>query len=209
VPELPEDNLPPDERIIPSFANVVPLIALQERARASTSAPLSVYRYIIFEPGEYRRGVIVAIPVRTSIGIVLHKGILGDLLGEDRFPSVIHSAKVYGNRVVETTMTDFARYGLGTITSEGYPGSLTPDEVLRRARSKMNVPWRVMQNCEHFVGWAHDVPAGSPQLRATVTKAVVIGAAGAGLFTAAVIALGKRRSSMLGAEAALSPRGRR
>lgn len=150
----------------------------------------------LFLPGDYRRGVVIAVPVRTSVGVVSHKGILADLLGDDHLPSVIHSAKAYGEQVIETSMTAYADGALGPITCEGYPGALPPELVLARARARIGQPWRLRENCEHFVGWAHDVEPASPQLRSGLLKAGVVGAASAGLFAAAVIVLGKRRSTM-------------
>ena len=147
---------------------------------------------VIFLPGDYRRGVIVSIPVTTRVGVVAHKGILADCLGPDKFPTVIHNAKAYGDQVVETTMTDYCRFGLGPVRSEGYPGQLPPEAVLERARSALARPWKLTHNCEHFVGWAHDVPATSPQLRQRLTKAALASAAGAGLFAAGVVVFRRR-----------------
>jgi hypothetical protein len=148
----------------------------------------------LFLPGDYRRAVVIAVPVRTRVGVVSHKGILGDLLGPDRLPTVIHSSKTAGDRVVETSMTEYATGGLAPVTYDGYPGLLPPDEVLARARSALGQAWKLTRNCEHFVGWAHDVPVKSPQLRTGLLKAGVVGAAGAGLFAAAVVAF-RRRSA--------------
>jgi hypothetical protein len=150
---------------------------------------------VVFSPGDYRRGCVVAIPVKTRAGIVSHKGILGDVRGADGFPTVIHNAKAFGSKVVETTMTDFASHGLGPITCEGFPGEgkLSPDEVLARARAMIGAPWRFRHNCEHFVGAVHgDEDPASPQFQAKMKNAagtVVLGGA-----VAAVTYLGFRRA---------------
>jgi len=142
-------------------------------------------RPTLFAPGEYRQGCILAVLVNTPAGIVSHKGIMGDRLGPDGFPTVIHSSKQF-KRVVEEAMIDFARKGLSLVCSDGFPGRLPPELVLERARSQIGVPWRVKYNCEHFSRWAHGLPVQSPQLQSRVTKATV----GAGLVAAA-FAVGK------------------
>lgn len=156
------------------------------------AAPGHVEGSIVFLPGNYRRGCVIEIPVHTRAGTVSHKGILGDVRGPDGFPSVIHNAKVFGNQVVETSMTSFALHGLGPISCEGYPGKLSPDEVLARARTMIGAPWKFRHNCEHFVGAVHGEEPTSPQLQTKVKNAA--GAAVLGGSIIAVTLLGIRRA---------------
>lgn len=132
-------------------------------------------------PGDYRVGCILSVPVKTNVGVVHHKGIMGDRADEHGLPSVLHNAKLFGY-IVETTMSDYLLMAVGPISSEGYPSSLSPAEVLARARSQIHQPWRLWHNCEHFVSWAHGLPPKSPQLRSAAKKATVTGGAIVGLF---------------------------
>jgi hypothetical protein len=132
--------------------------------------PMSLLR---FAPGHYAPGAILAVPEMTdSIGVVVHKGIQSDRAGWDGFPTVLHSSKLY-RRALETTMTEFASRATGPVRSEGYPGRLPAWRVLQNARSKVGVPWRLEQNCEHFATWAHGLVPNSPQLQAGVGKVAV------------------------------------
>jgi len=121
-------------------------------------------------PGDYRIGCILAVPVQTNVGVVSHKGILGDQLGPDDLPTVIHNVKLFG-QIIETSMSDYLLMAVGPISSEGYPGMLPPEKVLERARSQIEKPWRPWSNCEHFVSWSHDIPVSSPQLRSAAKSA--------------------------------------
>jgi hypothetical protein len=121
-------------------------------------------RPIQYVPGDYRPGCVISVPVVTEVGEISHKGILSDKRGVDGLPMVIHNAKLAGH-VVEDTMTFFYTKAIGPIRSEGYPSALMPHVVLARARTQIGKPWRVWDNCEHFAGWAHDLPKKSPELR--------------------------------------------
>jgi hypothetical protein len=132
--------------------------------------PASRYGRAVLVPGYFIAGCVLSVPVRTKVGIIDHKGLLGDRRGPDGLPTVIHSAKFFDERVVETSMNDYALMSVGPISSEGFPGGLAPGEVLSRARSQIEKPWRLWDNCEHFIAWAHGVPEKSPQLRAAVKK---------------------------------------
>lgn len=112
---------------------------------------------------------------------------MSDRMGPDGYPTVVHAAKIFGKRVVETTMEDFALMRVGPIDTEGYPGLLSPQEVVTRARSQIETPWRLWKNCEHFVAWCHGLPETSPQLRTKLKRAagttgVIIGALLIGRF---------------------------
>jgi hypothetical protein len=119
---------------------------------------------MIFEPGVYHPGCIVAMPTRTEVGVVSHKGILSDRTGEDALPMVIHNARLAGE-IVESTMTFFLLRACGFVSSEGYPSEKTPKVVLERARSQIGRPWKVWYNCEHFARWVHELPIESRELR--------------------------------------------
>ena len=132
-------------------------------------------------PGDYKPGYVVAVPVETSVGIVVHKGILSDRIGPDGLPYVIHAAKFFG-AIVEGPMQDFMTMARGPLTSEGFPGKLPPVLVIARARALIGKPWkwRPWDNCEHFVHEAHGLPPKSPQVRRAGKSA--LGAAGVGAF---------------------------
>jgi hypothetical protein len=121
-------------------------------------------RPIQYIPGEYVVGCILSVPVMTEVGEISHKGILSDRTGPDGLPMVIHNAKLAGN-VVEDTMTFFYTKAIGPVRSEGYPSKLAPHVVLARARTQIGKPWRVLDNCEHFAHYAHNLPQKSPELR--------------------------------------------
>lgn len=121
-------------------------------------------RPIHYVPGEYVVGCVLSVPVATEVGEISHKGILSDRKGSDGLPMVIHNAKLAGH-VVEDTMTFFYTKAIGPVSSEGYPSTLAPHVVLARARTRIGKPWRVLDNCEHFAAWAHDLPKKSPELR--------------------------------------------
>jgi hypothetical protein len=140
------------------------------------------FRYI---PGDYRPGVVVGVPVTTEVGTISHKGIMTDKVGPDGCPTVVHSAKLFQRRVVETTMSDFCLKAVGPMQAEGYPGELPPDFVVARARSQIGKPWFPWDNCEHFIAWAHGVKQKSPQLRSGVKR----GVAGASALAALVMAV--------------------
>jgi hypothetical protein len=135
-------------------------------------------------PGLYGPGFVLAVPVMTNVGVVSHKGIMSDLEGPDGCPMAIHASKLYGY-VVESTMTEFVRTAVGPITSEGYPGTLAPLEVIGRARALMGRSWQPWQNCEHLVHWAHGLPKRSPQMRTAGKRAAGLASAAAFVLFAA------------------------
>lgn len=132
-------------------------------------------------PGPYRVGCILSVPVKTSIGTVAHKGILGDKLGPDDLPTVVHNSHLQG-KVIESTMSEYVSMAVGPLSCEGYPSAMKPHEVLERARSQLDKPWRVLSNCEHFVTWCHGMPVHSPQLRTATKRVGAATALVAGLF---------------------------
>jgi hypothetical protein len=124
---------------------------------------------IPYIPGNYAVGGVIAVPVMTEVGVISHKGILSDRIGDDGLPMVIHNAKLF-DAVIEASMTVFCLKAVGPVSSEGYPGELPPLMVLARARSQIESPWRLWNNCEHFVHWAHGQKKKSPQLRKKAGK---------------------------------------
>jgi hypothetical protein len=131
-------------------------------------------------PGDYRVGCILSVPVKTRVGTVHHKGLFADRLGPDDLPTVLHNSHLVG-KVIESTMSDYVALAVGPLSSDGFPSQLAPHAVLERARSQLDQPWRLLNNCEHFVMWCHDMPVCSPQLR-TATRRVGTAAAVAGAF---------------------------
>jgi len=94
-----------------------------------------------------------------------HKGIL---LPDSR---VLHASKRAG-RVVIDTWAEFT--GGRKVYIDGYPGKLTPEEVIARARRFVGQPYRLFgDNCEHLVTQAHGLPKQSPQLRQWAAVAVI------------------------------------
>jgi hypothetical protein len=128
------------------------------------TVPASQRAQIDCVPGPYGPGFVLAVPVRTNVGIVSHKGIMSEREGRDGCPMVIHASKIF-ERVVESTMSDFVLTAVGPVCSEGFPGRLSPMEVVERARALLGRSWQPWQNCEHLVHWAHGMPKRSPQIR--------------------------------------------
>jgi hypothetical protein len=127
-----------------------------------------------FNPGP---GYIVSVPVHTSVGVIEHKAIA---TGEGTF---LHCAKLF-NSVIESPYSEYVLTAVGEPWVEGYPGKLSPAEVIKRARSRMGEPWQVTSNCEHFVYWSHDVDVQSPQVQDKARKGVVVGILALGLLAA-------------------------
>ena len=107
-----------------------------------------------------------------------HRGIVSDRWHMGA-PMVI-SASARAGRVREEPWAVFA--GGRPVWDEGYPSQLPNSEVMRRARSLIGSPYRLLAfNCDHFVAFAHgeDEPQSS-QVGVTLAVAlvaVVIGAA--------------------------------
>ena len=57
----------------------------------------------------------------------------------------------------------------------GYSGTLPPEEVLSRARSKIGTRWNLLWwNCEHFINWSHGLKPRSPQVRSYAAYTIAI-----------------------------------
>lgn len=120
--------------------------------------------------------------VYVRCGLYDHVGIVTDRRGEapPHAPFVISNSKRQGC-VREEPWADFA--GDDSVVQETYPGTLPPDEVVRRARALVGRRYELLRfNCEHFVCEAHGVPAHSPQLAAALAAAAGLAVAVVGLF---------------------------
>jgi len=77
-------------------------------------------------------------------------------------PTVISNTGKYG-KVVEESLEQFKEQG--DLKIEGYWSSLTPQDVLRRAREKLGTRYLLLNwNCEHFVRFIHGLEPESPQV---------------------------------------------
>lgn len=87
-------------------------------------------------------------------------------------PTVISNTGKYG-KVIEESLEQFKEQG--DLKIEGYWGSLTPQNVLRRARENLGTRYLLINwNCEHFVRFAHGLKPESPQV--AFVGVIVIGA---------------------------------
>ena len=159
------------------------------RRQGALASPYTLPEHVPLPPygmlqGYYMAGCVLAVPVKTEVGVVSHKGIMGDRVGKDGLPTVLHNAKFFGC-IVETSMSVYALQSMGAISSDGFPGRLSPAAVLERARSQIEQPWRPWFNCEHFTAWAHDVAVKSPQLRQAAKKGAGAVGAAIGMLTIA------------------------
>ncbi len=111
-------------------------------------------------------GTVVAV----SVGPVDHVGILTDRQ-IDGLPTVISNSLRAAGVAEESLLT----FGSGKqVRVIGFPGNLSPREVLQRARSRIGKPWSLLKwNCEHFVHWAHGLKPTSPQLAVAVALALL------------------------------------
>jgi hypothetical protein len=99
--------------------------------------------------------------IRADHGFYSHVALLSDeeLFGERK---VVEFSAAAGG-FAELPYSAFANGR--RVTVDGYPGSLPPSEVMRRATLKRAQPYSLLGfNCEHFVRYAHGVLVESPQL---------------------------------------------
>jgi hypothetical protein len=110
--------------------------------------------------------------IRVSHGWYDHVALIGDrfILGERSVLSF--SAQIGG--LIEQPFSVFA---LGRVVKvEGYPGELTSQMVMRRARMKQEQAYSLVSfNCEHFVRHAHGLLVESPQMWQWTLIACVLG----------------------------------
>jgi hypothetical protein len=98
--------------------------------------------------------------VSIDCGLYTHVGILGDRYIDGERTVLAFSAKEGG--FVEQKRSDFAADR--KIAVGGYPGNLSPCEVMDRARLWRGLPYSLFdRNCEHFVCHAHGLIPKSPQ----------------------------------------------
>jgi hypothetical protein len=100
----------------------------------------------------FSAGTVIAV----SAGPITHVGVATD---QD---TVITNSKGHGF-VCEQSIDEFSDGR--PVKMVGYPGSLQPVEVLRRARSLIGTRYNLLNfNCEHFAWWAHGLRPTSPQI---------------------------------------------
>lgn len=100
--------------------------------------------------------------VRANHGFFSHVALLGDgtLCGER---AVVEFSAATGG-FAELPFSEFSKGRL--VTVDGYPGTLSPSEVMQRASLKRGQAYSLFDfNCEHFVRYAHGRLIESPQLR--------------------------------------------
>ena len=115
---------------------------------------------------EFRVGDVISIDVW---GVVQHVGIVSDV-------GTVISNSMRHNGVVEQSFEEFS--GGKAVRYVGYPGALSPQEVVFRARSRLGESWALLGwNCEHFAHWAHGLEPKSPQAVGAITATAL--AAGA------------------------------
>ncbi len=107
----------------------------------------------------------------VRFGPVTHVGLASDRL-HNWEPTVISSSFKRGC-VIEEPLSAFAEGK--KVELVGYPGCLHPHEVLRRARAELGRPWRLFDNCEHFVHRAHGLEPRSPQLATAMLLVLAVG----------------------------------
>ena len=101
-------------------------------------------------------GTVIAV----WVGFIRHVGIVTDRT-YGAHPSVISNSHRAGG-VIEEPLPVFSSGQ--DVDVVGYPGSLPPQQVLQKARSRIGETWDLFWNCEHFVKWAHGLRPRSPQL---------------------------------------------
>lgn len=103
--------------------------------------------------------------VSAGRGLYRHVGLLSEVAyGRQRRVISLNPGPL-GYQLVEEDLSQFARGQ--AVTVEPIWGTLSGEEVLRRARSGLHEPyaWSLF-NCEHFVRFAHALPLESPQVKA-------------------------------------------
>ena len=103
-------------------------------------------------------GTVISVPAYLFLR---HKGIVSDHWHGGKPMVISNSARAGG---VAEEPWDVFTGGLAW-KSEGYPGTLTPFEVLRRARSAFDTKYKLFNwNCENFIAYCHGLPPASPQV---------------------------------------------
>lgn len=109
--------------------------------------------------------------VEIDFGLYKHPGVVTDRIMNSMPMVISNSFRKKG--VFEESWEEFSNGEKVDIS--GYPGHLSPDEVLSRARSRLGTRWNLINwNCEHFVNWSHGLKMRSPQLKTCAFYAVAI-----------------------------------
>ena len=107
-------------------------------------------------------GSVVSAPLFV---LFRHRGIVSDRWCQGKPIVISNSARAGG--VTEESWAIFS--GGQTVTPEGYPSTLLPYEVLRRARSCVGRAYNpLVWNCDHLTRYAHGLEPQSPQVAATL-----------------------------------------
>lgn len=121
---------------------------------------------------EIEMNLIPGTIVQIDFGFYQHPGIVSDRTMNSMPMVISNSFRKRG--VFEEPWEDFTNGK--EVEIKGYPGNLSPHEVLNRARSKIGTRWNIFfWNCEHFIRWSHGLKSRSPQIRnyAIYTVAIV------------------------------------
>ncbi|WP_124543216.1 hypothetical protein [Piscinibacter terrae] len=103
--------------------------------------------------------------ISVNRGAYRHVGLLTELCPGQARKVISLNPGLAGSQLVEEFVSTFARNQ--EVTVEGLSGTLPWWQVLARARSGAHPAYSWTQfNCEHFVRFAHQLPAASPQVRA-------------------------------------------
>ena len=109
--------------------------------------------------------------VQINFGLYRHPGLVSDKIVNSMPMVISNSYRLRG--VYEEPWEDFSNGKKVEVL--GYPGNLSSNEVLNRARSKIGTRWNLFfWNCEHFINWSHGLASRSLQVRAYATCAVTI-----------------------------------
>ena len=109
--------------------------------------------------------------VQIDFGFYKHPGIVSDR-NMNSMPMVI-SNSFRKRGVYEEPWDDFSNGK--EVEISGYSGTLPPEEVLSRARSKIGTRWNLLWwNCEHFINWSHGLKPRSPQVRSYAAYTIAI-----------------------------------
>ena len=111
--------------------------------------------------------------VRVNCGLYDHVALMGSGTMNGERTVLSFSARHRG--LAEVPFSAFAENK--QVTVDGYLGTLSPDDVLKRAWLKRGQPYCLMTfNCEHFIRYAHDVNIESPQVTQWVLLVNAFGA---------------------------------
>lgn len=109
--------------------------------------------------------------VQINFGLYKHPGIVSDRTMNSMPMVISNSFRKRG--VYEEPWEDFSNGK--EFNYKGYPGILSPDEVLSRARSRIGTGWNLFNwNCEHFVRWSHGLKSRSPQVITYATCTIAV-----------------------------------